>query len=253
MFSSSHKGHGSGSLQALRSRCLGATTLFIPCWVFWCCVAALVHAAWVAMLLRSEGIPAARLRPAEMRRRREAHETLRARIDSSTVWTLIFSVQVLSCVRMYFQTSFWKGPTIHEGCSGTHTHGESVVQISSGGVTRGSSMNTQEIFLLIYLAFGSIAWTSRGSWTLNQSDLFAGHFLVWKEWHHSKPIPSQFSYLSCNAMHASSKFWKGRCSNTCNPVRHRSVSWSPPFSSAFVWFQIVSFEFPLVELCWLVF
>ena len=44
-----------------------------------------------------------------------------------------------------------------------HAHGESVVQISSGGVTRGSSMNTQEIFLLIYLAFGSIAWTSRGS------------------------------------------------------------------------------------------
>ena len=71
-----------------------------------------------------------------------------------------------------------------------NTHGESVVQISSGGVTRGSSMNTQEMLLLIYLAFGSIAWTSRGSWTLNQSDLFVGgHFLVWKEWHHSKPIP----------------------------------------------------------------
>lgn len=123
MFSSSHKGHGSGSLQALRSRCLGATTSFIPCWVFWCCVAALVHAAWVAMLLRREGIPTARLRPAEMRRRREAHETLRARIDSSTVWTLIFSVQVLTCVRTYFQISLWKGPNIHEGCSGTRTRG----------------------------------------------------------------------------------------------------------------------------------
>ena len=31
-----------------------------------------------------------------------------------------------------------------------HVQGESFVQTSSGGVTRGSSMNTQEIFLLTW-------------------------------------------------------------------------------------------------------